>query len=134
VKRAWWIPILIIVGFGLWMGFYPVDWQNWLGFSKDAYFVTGQNYAFLSGLGPCLITGLGLSTLVLGLWHHLNCHTDGCPRIVRHKIANGEYGVCGRHWREINGHTPGEKYTVTHLRDRHREHLRATGRSSGISS
>jgi hypothetical protein len=78
-----------VIGMGLWFALYPVDWQNWLGFSKDAYFTLGQNYAFLSGFGPCLITGLGLSTLIAGGWHHLNCHEDGCPRIGRHHV-NGQ--------------------------------------------
>jgi hypothetical protein len=74
---------------GLWFGLFPADWQNWLGFSRAAYFTLGQNYAFLSGFGPCLITGLGLSTLIVGAWHHVNCHEEGCPRIGRHHV-NGQ--------------------------------------------
>lgn len=81
--------LLAFTGMVLWFALYPVDWQNWLGFSKAAYFTLGQNYAFLSGVGPCLITGLGLSTLVVGGWHHLNCHEDGCLRIGRHHV-NGQ--------------------------------------------
>lgn len=87
--------LLTLVGMGLWFGLYPVDWQNWLGFSKAAYFTNGQNYAFLSGLGPCLITALGLSTIVAGLWHHVNCHEDGCWRLGRHKINGTPW--CNQH-------------------------------------
>jgi hypothetical protein len=78
--------VLVIIGMGSWFALSPVDWQNWLGFSKAAYFTLGQNYAFLSGLGPCLITALGLSTIVAGLWHAHNCHYDSCWRIGRHKV------------------------------------------------
>lgn len=117
-----------LTGLGVWMALKPGDWQNWLGFSHSAYFVTGTNYAFYSGIGPMLLTSLGLGTIISGLWHHLNCHTDGCPRLVRHKIAGGEYGVCSRHWKEINGHPADHKFTVAHLREHHHAHLRATGR------
>lgn len=117
-----------LIGLGVWMGLRPVDWETWLGFSHNAYFVTGQSYAFFSGIGPFLITSIGISTIISGLWHHLNCHTDGCPRIVRHKVAGGEYGVCSKHWREINGHPADHKFTIAHLREHHHAHLRATGR------
>lgn len=117
-----------LIGLGIWIGLKPADWQGWLGFSHNAYFVTGQSYAFVSGIGPMLLTSLGLGTIISGLWRHLNCHTDGCPRIVRHKIAGGEYGVCSRHWREINNHPVDHKFTIAHLREHHHKHLRATGR------
>lgn len=117
-----------LVALGIWMGLYPTDWTNWLGFSKNAYFVYGTSYAALSGIVPVLVTSIGLVTVISGLWHAVNCHTAGCPRIVRHKIAGGEYGVCSRHWREIN-HLPADhKFTVEHIRDHHHKHLRATGR------
>ena len=119
---------LALVGLGIWMGLKPVDWQNWLGFSQNAYFKWGQNYAWLSGFGPVFVTSLGLGTIISGAWHAVNCHTSGCPRIVRHKIAGGEYGVCGHHWREINHLPRGHRFTVEHLRDHHHAHLRATGR------
>jgi hypothetical protein len=96
MKRVIWIGVLLIViGMGWWWASYPVDWQNWLGFSKSAYFTTGQNYAFLSGFGPCLITALGLSTIVAGLWHAHNCHYDGCMRIGRHKVNGTPW--CNHH-------------------------------------
>jgi hypothetical protein len=126
--RLRWFLLLAAAALAVWMGLYPVDWQTWLGFTKAAYFTTGQNYAFYSGFGPMLVTSLGLSTIVAGLFKHLNCHVDSCPRISRHKIAGGEYGVCGRHWREINRQPEDHKFTVAHLRDHHLAHLRATGR------
>lgn len=122
--------VLILLGLALWMSLYPVDWQTWLGFSKYDYFVAGQNYAFTSGPGPMIETGIGLSTIIGGLWHHLNCHTAGCPWIVRHKIAGGEYGVCSYHWRQINGQPSGHKLTIEHLREHHHRHLRDTGRKA----
>lgn len=127
--RLRYAALVTAASLGIWIGLYPVDWQNWLGFSHNAYFTWGQNYAFTSGPGPMMETGIGLSTIIGGLWHHLNCHTAGCPRIVRHKIAGGEYGVCGRHWRQISGHGEKHRFTIEHLRDRHEAHLRSGGRT-----
>ncbi|MHB1954996.1 MAG: hypothetical protein ACYCOU_14765 [Sulfobacillus sp.] len=80
------IPVTVIAILAVWIGLYPQDWQNWLGFSHAAYFTTGQNYALYSGFLPVLITSLGLSTIVTGLWHGLNCHEPGCWRIGKHKV------------------------------------------------
>ena len=43
--------------------------------------LSGPFYGFWSGIGS------DLSYLaILGVaWHHLNCHTDGCWRIARHR-------------------------------------------------
>lgn len=77
---------VVLTGMGLWMGFYPMDWQNWLGFSQKAYFTYGTNYAFTSGPGPMILTAAGMSTIIGGLWHHVNCHEDGCWNIGKHKV------------------------------------------------
>lgn len=84
-----------MTGLGLWIGFYPTNWQNWLGFTKAAYFTNGQNYAFFSGIGPCLITALGLSTIIASMWHTFNCHEAGCWNIGRHKVNGTPW--CNRH-------------------------------------
>jgi hypothetical protein len=78
--------LLAVAGLVLWMGFYPADWSNWLGFSQYDYFRAGTNYAFASGPGPMLLTAAGMSTIITGLWHAHNCHQDGCWRIGRHKV------------------------------------------------
>jgi|SRR5215469_7859671 len=77
---------VVVAGMGLWMGLKPDDWQQWLGFSKAAYFSEGTNYAFASGVGPMLLTAAGMSTIIGGLWHGHNCHEDGCWKIGRHKV------------------------------------------------
>lgn len=77
---------VIVAGLGVWMGLYPSDWQQWLGFSKAAYFSNGQNYAFASGVGPMLLTATGMSTIVGSLWRAHNCHEEGCYKIGRHKV------------------------------------------------
>lgn len=118
------------LAWAVWIALKPRDWQNWLGFSHDAYFKTGQSYAFFSGPAPVIVATLGLSGIIVTLLRHVNCHVDGCPRISRHKIANGEYGVCGKHWREVTDHDADHKFTVAHLREHHRAHLRATGRGT----
>lgn len=87
MKRAVIGGVLIFVGvIGIWMGLYPVNWENWLGFSQYDYFKAGTNYAFTSGPGPMLLTATGMSTIITGLWHAHNCHEDGCWRVGRHKV------------------------------------------------
>jgi hypothetical protein len=78
--------LLFVVGMALWFGSYPIDWENWLGFSQYDYFKAGTNYAFASGPGPMLLTAVGMSTIITGLWHAHNCHQDGCWRIGKHKV------------------------------------------------
>lgn len=122
---------LIVLSLLAWMIALPDDWENWLGFSRYDYFTAGTNYAFASGPGPMILTASLGSTVIAGLWHHLNCHTAGCPRIVRHKISGGEYGVCARCWRQIHGVPAGHKFTIEHLRAHHQAHLKASGRWPG---
>lgn len=54
-----------------------------------------QEYDFVSGVGPMIITALGLGSLITGLLHHVNCHQAGCWRIGKHKVAGTPW--CGRH-------------------------------------
>lgn len=56
-----------------------------------------QNYDFVSGVGPMLITAIGLSTLIAGAFRHFNCHVNGCPRIGRYPVAGGHFKVCRVH-------------------------------------
>ena len=87
---------LVIIGLLIvWIALYPSDWQNWLGFSRADYFRYGTNYAFASGPGPMLLTAIGMSTIIAGLWHAVNCHADGCWRIARHKVNGSPW--CNHH-------------------------------------
>lgn len=87
MKKIFFISVgVLVVGLGLWMGLYPSAWQNWLGFSKAAYFSNGQNYAFFSGIGPMMLTGAGMSTIIGSMWHAHNCHQDKCWNIGKHKV------------------------------------------------
>jgi hypothetical protein len=85
------VPLLLLA----WILWLPNDWQTWLGFTKQDYFVSGQNYAFYSGIGPMLLTAAGFSTIIGGLWHAHNCHYDGCWAIGRHRIKGSPY--CNLH-------------------------------------
>ena len=81
-----------------------------------------DNYDFWSGVGPVLVTAIGLSTLIAGAWHHLNCHTDSCLRIGRFPVAGGSFKVCSKCNRAITGR-PG-KLTIEVLSAEHRLHPR----------
>lgn len=119
--RLRWLVLLAVAGMAVWFGLYPDDWQNWLGFSRAAYFVNGQNYAFASGVGPMLLTATGLSTIIAGLWHHLNCRADGCARIGTHPDSRG-VKWCWRHHPDHQGRKP----TTAMLHQLHFEHLQLT--------
>ena len=62
---------------------YEHGWAHFFGIDTQA----SQNYDFVSGVGPMIITALGFSGMILGLWHSLNCHEPGCLRIGRHKVS-----------------------------------------------
>ena len=81
-----------------------------------------------------LITLLATAlTLIAGVYHHLNCHTDGCKRIGKHRLAGGKFLVCGRCLR-ADGFTPG-RITVQHIHAEHARHhghpVRDTGETIG---
>lgn len=74
---------------GFWLG---VFWICRLtGFESQA---TPQ-YGFTSGIGPMILTGLGMATIITGMWHGFNCHQDGCYRIGRHKVNGTPW--CNEH-------------------------------------
>lgn len=54
-----------------------------------------DNYAAFSGSIPAVETGLGLSTLITGMFHHVNCHEDGCWRIGKHRVDGTPW--CSHH-------------------------------------
>lgn len=56
---------------------------------------TSDNYAAWSGSVPALFTLVGLSTIISGLWSHVNCHHEGCWRLGKHKVSGSPW--CGRH-------------------------------------
>jgi hypothetical protein len=122
---------IVAIGLGLWMGFYPEDWQNWLGFSKAAYFTNGQNYAFTSGPGPMLLTAAGMSTIIGGLWHTHNCHEDGCWKIGRHKVNGTPW--CDMH-HESARHIKTPEQLIEEQNDLLREQNDLLRKMAGVNS
>lgn len=75
------LAIALLAAFtAFWIAVFEI--MNHYGFNNQA---TPQ-YGFTSGVGPMILTALGMSTLISGLWHTHNCHAEGCLRIGRHKI------------------------------------------------
>jgi hypothetical protein len=60
-------------------------WLHVLGLDN----LSGRWYGFWSGIG----SDLGEFAIVGALYHHLNCHEEGCWRIARHGLG----GRCRRH-------------------------------------
>jgi hypothetical protein len=99
VKRVVFGGVLVLLaGFVTSLVLLPADWQNWLGFSRAAYFTNGQNYAFYSGIGPMLLTASLGSGVLVTMWHSLNCHKEGCWRVSRHKVNGSPW--CNLHHEE----------------------------------
>jgi hypothetical protein len=63
----------------------------WIAQAAGFNLQSTPEYGFSSGIGPMILAALGYSTLCTGLWHGLNCHHPGCPRIGRHKIDGTPY-------------------------------------------
>jgi len=126
--KAKWIILggiaLIVAGMLAWILALPHDWQTWLGFSRQDYFVTGQNYAFYSGIGPMMLTTLGFGTIIGGLWKTHNCHYDGCWNI-------GKYKINGTPWCDVHQQQGLEAHTTDELLRLILDELRAIAGGSG---
>lgn len=87
----------LAVGLGLlaaagWaMAAYERGFAHFLGIDTQQ----SQNYDFVSGVGPMFLTAIGMTTIITGLWHGLNCHQEGCWRIGKHKVNGTPW--CSRH-------------------------------------
>jgi hypothetical protein len=80
-----------------------------------------DNYDFVSGVGPMIITFV-LGAGVLGtIWRHVNCHADKCARIGRFHVAGGQFKLCGRHHHEVTGHP--HKLTAELIKLAHHRHM-----------
>lgn len=63
----------------------------------------GFGYLFWSGIG----SDIAEVTLIAAVWHHLNCHEDGCFRLGKHRVDGTPY--CGSHHLEARKKTPDER-------------------------
>ena len=54
-----------------------------------------DNYSAWSGSVPALFTLVGLSTIISGVFHGLNCHEPRCWRYGRHKVDGSPW--CNLH-------------------------------------
>lgn len=70
---------------------YDRDLLHFLGWDGQS----SDNYAAWSGSVPALFTLVGMSTLITGLWAHVNCHQPGCYFIGKHKVSGTPW--CSRH-------------------------------------
>lgn len=75
----------------------------------------GSVYDYLSAPLPdvALITG------VAAFIHRHQCHDHRCVRIARHQVANGEFAVCGRHHRQLNGLPANHRVDIHHIKTVH---------------
>ena len=84
---------------------------------------TSDNYAAWSGSVPALFTLAGMSTIISGLWHHVNCHEPRCFRIGKHKVS-------GTPWCTLHHVHARHRLSVEELLERI---LKATGEANDAS-
>lgn len=93
--RLRWLAALALAAFLVSLAcVYDRSVLHFLGWDGQA----SDNYAAWSGSLPALFTLIGMSTLITGLWHHVNCRKEGCLRIGRHKVGGSSW--CSRHHAE----------------------------------
>lgn len=81
---------------------------------------------FYSGIGSDLgeLTLVGSCFAALGMmWHHLECHEDGCRRPGKYRLASGAR-ACRRHHPLLDERDEAERGHVYDLHLKHAEHLR----------
>lgn len=54
-----------------------------------------QNYDFVSGVGPMIITAIGYGGLITAVVGKFNCHWSGCWRIGKHHVNGSPW--CSLH-------------------------------------
>ncbi len=71
----------------------------------------GWAYSFWSGFGSDL-TEFGM---IVALWRHMNCQSQGCWRVGRFPVGDGRYKVCHVHHPEVSGRSvPQDEINAHH--------------------
>jgi hypothetical protein len=91
--RLPWLAVPVLALFGWFIGAHPYGGRFALGIWPVPA-GTPWTYQLESGFIPAL-TVVGLVTLITGAWHHVNCHSDGCWRLGKHKVDGTPW--CNRH-------------------------------------
>ena len=90
--KKWLVLALLLGGLGLVFGVVvPYQFIHFFGIDTQQ----SDNYDFVSGVGPMLITAVGYGGLIGALVSHVNCHQRGCWRIGRHKVGGTPW--CNTH-------------------------------------
>ena len=114
MRAVRWLPLAAaLLGLAAWIALLPDDWRGWFGFSSQAT----QQYAFVSGVGPMVLTALLGSSVLVSFWHHVNCRAPGCLFFGHYPDSRG-VKWCGRHHPEHQGKRP----TLEMLHRLHFEH------------
>jgi hypothetical protein len=87
-----WLAAIALAAFSVSLAcVYDRDMLHFLGWDGQ----TSDNYAAWSGSVPALFTLIGLTTIITGIWHSLNCHEPHCWRYGRHKVDGSPW--CNLH-------------------------------------
>ena len=84
---------------------------------------TTENYAFVSGIGPIVITTLGFSGLLVTAWKHWNCHEPGCWRHGKYELSSG-VKACDIHNPDLDKRPQNERGLVHQLHEAHHNRIK----------
>ena len=96
---------------------YEHGWAHFLGIDTQQ----SQNYDFVSGVGPMIVTLLVSGGIFVTLIRHVNCHAPGCWRLGKFPLAGGQFKVCRRHHPDEEVRT-GRNDLLAHIWAQHHAH------------
>lgn len=106
--------VLVLLAAGFVEGFLAVasllGLQHALGMDTQ----TSHNYAAVSGVLPIIVASLGFSGAIVGVWRHVNCHVEGCPRVGRYGVEGTPYKVCKPHHPTVPDTITAEHIAAAH--------------------
>jgi hypothetical protein len=96
------IILAVLLPFGLWHFL-----LTFTGSIKESH----AWYGFWSGFAGDLTIFAGIV-----FWYRKHaCHDHACLRLGKHELANGEFVVCRKHYRQATDTHPDQKITIQHI-------------------
>lgn len=83
---------------------------------------TTENYAFVSGIGPMVVTTLGFAGILVTAFRHFNCHVNSpsfCWRFG-HPVEGTSFRACKAH-HPSQFRQPHGKVSADHIEEAHTE-------------
>lgn len=92
----------------------------WEAIADQVIHYTGaeDQASFWYGLWSGFVPSIAILVMAGGVWKHVNCHVDGCPRIGTHHVPGTTFKTCRRH--HPTGGNTAEAIAAAHEAAQHR--------------